>query len=162
MRLNKDGTATLLVKGAEVSLPVPTWGQVKGRKEAFEKMIESLALIFTTVLDTMTEDEKRIYDRILQEKSRRTAASTKEGLTADEEYNLLPEDGQERVLSLFKAVQNQINTGKELAAHWWVDTVKLLTEVEVASDDLPSSLASTDSVSTYLNHVQTVPFQSGP
>lgn len=160
MKLNKDGTATLLVKGAEVSLPVPTWGQVKERKEASEKLVESLTLIFTTVLDTLTDQEKGIYDRILKERGTRKVDA--EGRTADDEYNELPEDGQERVMSLLKSIEIQTNTGQELSAQWWADTIKILAETEVEPTDLPAGLTNTNSITAYLRHVQTVPFQSGP
>lgn len=160
MKLNKDGTATLLVQGAEVSLPVPTWGQTKERKEAFEKIAESLTLIFTTVLETLSPDEKRIYDRILRERG--TRKTNEAGLTSDDEYNALPEDGQERVMALLKSIESQVETGQELAAQWWAETLKALAGVEIEPNDLPAALASTNTISDYLRHVQTVPFQSGP
>jgi hypothetical protein len=155
MKLNKDGTATLTLDGKEVVLQSPSWNQLKDRKSAFETLVENANQITKPLVEKASPEALRVWEKL----TARTDEAQTEGSV---EYLALSPEDQEMVISIANAVKEQGAVAQELVMGWWVDTINAVSGVEVEAGDLPAYLANTNKIESYLKHVQTVPFLSGP
>ena len=155
MKLNKDGTATLMLDGKEVVLQSPSWNQLKDRKSAFETLVENANQITKPLVEKASPEVLRVWEKLTS----RTDEAQTEGSV---EYLALSTEDQEMVISIANTVKEQGAVAQELVMGWWVDTINAVSGVEVEAGDLPAYLANTNKIESYLKHVQTVPFLSGP
>lgn len=152
MQLNKDGTATLTIQGQHLHLTTPTWGQLKEMKKRALKIGDDLGEISEGIRKSLTEDQLELYELTVTQIRSGGASEASEFLKNQTEEDTTAITGALERLSAIR------DTAQELTAIWWTETIEVLTDTKVSSDDLPGGLANESSIDAYLRHVQSVPF----
>jgi hypothetical protein len=157
MKLNKDGTATLQVGETTLTLPNPTWGQLKKLKARADQISETIASAQASIMDLLNEKQREV----LQLGFRVRQATSKEQTEYLSKLNALDDNDGAAITAAAERIKTLPDTAAELAVGWWVETINALTDSGVQGDDLPGYLSTGNSIQEYLIHVETVPFDSG-
>lgn len=152
MKLLKDGTAELTVGEHHIHLPVVTWGKLKDLKKRSMELGEALEAIMDGISASLTEDQRQIYSDSV------TLIRTGDADAADASIRNLPEEDQEAIGAALEQLGKIRETSTELTVAWWAKTIEELTGSAVDPDDLPAQLSMESSITRYLAHVQSVPF----
>ena len=124
MKLNKDGTATLQVGEMTLTLPNPTWGQLKKLKARADQISETIAQAQASILESLNSKQTEV----LQLGFRVRQATSKEQTEYLSKLSALDDDDGEAITAAAERIKTLPDTAAELAVGWWTETINVLTD----------------------------------